>query len=132
MASSERTPTDVDRIAEEWVDTLVDVDPSVGTYIGRTSHDDRLADYSPAGHERRVAAIRATVDSLRSASPADEVDRITVADLGSELELDLERYDADLHLRDLNVIASPTQEIRDVFDLMPTADVDDWSRIATR
>jgi len=132
MASSERTPTDVDRIAEEWVDTLVDLDPSVGTYIGRTSHDDRLADYSPAGHERRVAAIRATVDSLRSASPADEVDRITVADLGSELELDLERYDADLHLRDLNVIASPTQEIRDVFDLMPTADVDDWSRIATR
>jgi len=132
MASSERIPTDVDRIAEEWVDTIVDLDPSVGTYIGRTSHDDRLADYSPAGHERRVAAIRETVAALRAATPVDDVDRITVADLGSELELDLERHEAGLHLRDLNVIASPTQEIRDVFDLMPTADVDDWSRIATR
>ncbi|MFF2276443.1 DUF885 domain-containing protein [Agromyces sp. NPDC058126] len=132
MASSERTPTDVDRIAEGWVDTLVDLDPSIGTYIGRTSHDDRLADYSPAGHEQRVAAIRETVAALRAATPVDEVDRITVADLGSDLELDLERYDAGLHLRDLNVIASPAQEIRDVFDLMPTAEVDDWSRISGR
>ncbi|MFD5864273.1 DUF885 domain-containing protein [Agromyces sp. NPDC127015] len=132
MASSERTPTDVDRIAEGWVDTLVDLDPSIGTYIGRTSHDDRLADYSPAGHERRVAAIREAAAALRTADPADDVDRITVADLGSELELELARHDAGLYLRDLNVIASPTQEIRDVFDLMPTAEVDDWSRIANR
>ena len=132
MASSERTPSDVDRIAEGWVDTLVELNPAVGTYIGRPTADDRLADYSPAGHERSIDAIRTTVQALRSAEPADDIDRITVADLGSELELELESHDARLHLRDLNVIASPAQEIREVFDLMPTGSRDDWERIATR
>lgn len=132
MASSERIPSEVDRIAEGWVDTLVELNPGVGTYIGRTTHDDRLADFSPAGHERSIAATRETLAALRAATPVDDVDRITVADLGSELELALERHEAGLHLRDLNVIASPAQEIREVFDLMPTDGPDEWERIATR
>ncbi|MFK4728544.1 DUF885 domain-containing protein [Agromyces mediolanus] len=129
---AERAQTEIDRIAEGWVDTLVDLDPTVGTYIGRTDADDRLPDYSPAGHERGSEATRAALAALRAAPVADEVDRVTRDDLGSELELALERDAAELHLRDLNVIASPAQEIREVFDLMPTASVDDWSRIATR
>jgi uncharacterized protein (DUF885 family) len=132
MASSERTPSDVDRIAEGWVDTLVELNPAVGTYIGRTAADDRLADYSPDGHARSIEATRSALEALRAARPADDIDRITVADLGSELELALESHDAKLHLRDLNVIASPAQEIREVFDLMPTDSADDWERIATR
>ncbi|WP_022892011.1 DUF885 domain-containing protein [Agromyces subbeticus] len=132
MASSERTPTDVDQIAEGWVDTLVELNPGVGTYIGRTTHDDRLADFSPEGHERSIAATRETLAALRAAVPVDGVDRITVADLGSELELELERHDAGLHLRDLNVIASPAQEIREVFDLMPTDTPEAWERISAR
>ncbi|KQZ08411.1 hypothetical protein ASD23_08190 [Agromyces sp. Root1464] len=132
MASSERTPTDVDRIAEGWVDTLVELNPGVGTYIGRTTFDEQLADYSPEGHERSIAATREALAALRAATPVDDVDRITVADLGSELELELERHDAGLHLRDLNVIASPAQDIREVFDLMPTDAPEEWDRVATR
>ncbi len=132
MASSARTPSDIDRIAEDWVDTLVELNPAVGTYIGRPSADDRLADYSPEGHERAVEATRTTLAALRAAEPVDDVDRITVADLGSELALELENNDARLHLRDLNVIASPAQEMREVFDLMPTDSRDAWERIAAR
>lgn len=130
--AAERTPTDIDRIAERWVDVLVRLDPTVGTYIGRTGEDHRLPDYSPEGRAAVVEATRSALGELRSASPADDVDRITVADLGSELELDLEADAAGLPLRDLNVIASPAQGIRDVFDLMPTASADDWERIAAR
>ena len=32
----------------------------------------------------------------------------------------------------INVIASPLQSLRDVFDLMPTASADDWATLATR
>ena len=85
MASSERTPSDVDRIAEGWVDTLVELNPAVGTYIGRPTADHRLADYSPAGHERSIDAIRTTVQALRSAEPADDIDRITVVRIASML-----------------------------------------------
>ena len=129
---AERTQTDIDRIAERWVDTLVELNPTVGTYIGRTDADDRLPDYSPDGHAARVDATRAVLAELRAAEVVDAVDHVTRTDLGSELELSLESDAAELQLRDLNVIASPAQEIREIFDLMPTATVDDWSRIGTR
>lgn len=132
MATPERTPTEVDRVAEDWVDTLVELDPSTATYIGRVEQDHRLPDYSPEGHAARVEAVRATLTALRGAAPVDDVDRITVADLGSQLELALESDAAALQLRDLDVIASPAQEIRDVFDLMPTARAEQWERIAAR
>ena len=132
MASSERTPTDVDRIAEQWVDTAVELDPTLGTYIGRKDADSRFGDYSPDGLERSAEAVRRTIAALDAATPADEVDAVTVADLRSELALDLEAHEAGLPLRDLNVIASPAQELRDVFDLMATEGPDDWATISTR
>ncbi|WP_394552194.1 DUF885 domain-containing protein [Agromyces sp. MMS24-JH15] len=127
-----RTPTDIDRIAESWVDTLVELDPTVGTYIGRTGSDDRFGDYSPAGHAALADAARSTLVALEAARPVDGVDEVTRSDLSSELGLSLARFDAGLHRSDLNVIASPAQEIRDIFDLMPTATVEDWERIASR
>lgn len=132
MASSERTPTDVDRIAEQWVDTVVELDPTLGTYIGRKDADSRFGDYSPDGLERSAEAVRRTIAALDAATPADEVDAVTVADLRSALALDLEAHEAGLPLRDLNVIASPAQELRDVFDLMATEGPDDWATISTR
>ncbi|GAA1951961.1 DUF885 domain-containing protein [Agromyces allii] len=133
MASSEqRTPTDIDRIAEDWVDTLVELDPTLGTYIGRKDADSRFGDYSPEGLERSLEAKRRAIAELDAATPVDDVDAVTLADLRSELALDVEAHEAGLPLRNLNVIASPAQEVRDVFDLMATDDVDDWATISTR
>ncbi|WP_127793531.1 DUF885 domain-containing protein [Agromyces sp. LHK192] len=132
MADHERTPTDIDRIAEGWVDTVVQLQPTLGTYIGRREVDDRLPDYSPDGHDRAAEAMRDTLAAIRAVEPVDGVDLVTATDLGSELELALEEHAAQLHLRDLNVIASPAQDIREAFDLMATESVDDWERIAAR
>ena len=128
----QRTPTAIDQIAEEWVDTLVDLDPTVGTYIGRTAGDGRYGDYSPAGHKQFVDAAKQTIAQLDAARPVDSIDEVTQTDLRSELALTVESSDAQLQLRDLNVIASPAQEIREIFDLMPTKTVDDWANISSR
>ncbi|WP_104132819.1 DUF885 domain-containing protein [Cryobacterium sp. M91] len=128
----QRTPTAIDQIAEEWVDTLVDLDPTVGTYIGRTEGDGRYGDYSPVGHERFLDAAKTTIAQLDAARPVDSVDEVTQTDLSSELSLTVESSDAQLQLRDLNVIASPAQEIREIFDLMPTKTVEDWANISSR
>ncbi|MET0975006.1 MAG: DUF885 domain-containing protein [Leifsonia sp.] len=128
----QRTPTAIDRVAEDWVDTIVDLEPTLGTYIGRTEVNDRFADLSPAGRDAVVAASRAALGALEAAVPVDDVDRVTQADLGSELRLAIESHDARLHLRDLNVIASPVQDLRDSFDLVPTATVADWENIDKR
>ncbi|PPH12649.1 DUF885 domain-containing protein [Rathayibacter sp. AY1C1] len=127
-----REPTAVDAVAERWVDTLVDLDPTLGTAIGRSGANGRLGDYSPAGLEQARAATASALAELEAADPVDDVDRVTAADLGAQLRLSLEGHDAGLPLRDLNVIASPAQELRDVFDLMPTDEVADWEAVAER
>lgn len=127
-----RAPTAIDRIAEAWVDTLVDLDPTVGTYIGRTEGDGRFGDYSPTGHERYITEAKKVIGLLDAATAVDDVDTVTQTDLRSSLALDVESSDAGLQLRDLNVIASPAQGIREIFDLMPTDTVEDWANISAR
>ena len=51
MTDAPRTPTPIDEIAEAWVDTLAELAPTLGTYIGRIEDNDRFGDFSPAGHE---------------------------------------------------------------------------------
>jgi len=128
----QRTPSTVDAIADDWVDTLAELVPTLATYIGRFEHNGRFEDLSPEGHERLHAAARATLASLEAAEPVDDVDVVTKADLAGDLRLNLDLHEAGAHLRDLNVIASPAQELRSVFDLMPTDTADDWSVVSTR
>ncbi len=132
MTDAPRTSTPIDAIADAWVDTLAEISPTTATYIGRSEFNDRYGDYSPDGHAQYIGAVRDTISKLESAQPVDAIDAVTQEDLLRELKLDVELDDAQWHLRDLNVIASPAQDIRQVFDLMPTATVDDWSVVATR
>ena len=127
-----RQPSAVDRVAEEWVTTLVDLDPTVATYIGAPGRTDAYGDTSPAGATALADAARAARRALDAAEAADDVDSVTRTDLGAELDLVVESYERKLHLRDLNVIQSPAQSLRDVLDLMPTATADDWQDVAGR
>src|SRR5215216_7227440 len=117
--SAHRETTPIDAIAEGWVKTLVDLAPEVAVYIGIEGRTGDVADLSPAGHEAMVEAQRDVVRKLNSTDAVDDVDRVTKTDLLNDLSLALEAHDARLHLRDLNVIASPSQELRETFDLMP-------------
>ncbi|MBN9188476.1 MAG: DUF885 domain-containing protein [Microbacterium sp.] len=132
MTDAPRTPTPIDRIADAWVDTAAELSPMTATYIGRFEFNDRFDDFSPAGHQRAADEARKTLAALDAAAPVDVIDEVTKEDLSRELRLDLDVFEARASLRDVNVIASPAQEIRSVFDLMPTDTVDDWSTIATR
>lgn len=132
MTAEARTPSAIDDVAERWVDTLVDLSPVLATYIGRNEANGRLDDVSPEGHERSVAAARTALAELDALEPVDRVDEVTKTDLSAELRLEIELHDTQWHLRDLNVIASAPQDFRQAFDLMPTAQVDDWAVVAER
>ena len=132
MTESERTPTPVDTIAEAWVDDLAELFPTIATYIGRDEYNDRYGDLSPAGADVGAERARQRLAELRAATPVDPIDEVTKMDLTGQLELVLETYEAKAHLRDLNVIASPAQDLRNALDIMPTATVDDWEVIAKR
>ncbi|WP_322409067.1 DUF885 domain-containing protein [Microbacterium invictum] len=132
MTDASRTPTPIDTIAEAWVDTLAELDPSLATYIGRSEHNHRYGDYSPEGQARLIDEAKKVRAALASAAPVDDVDAVTKEDLTRELDLQIELDEARWHLRDLNVIASPAQDIRAVFDLMPTDSAEDWAVISDR
>lgn len=132
MTAETRTPTAIDHVAEGWVDTLVELSPVLGTYIGRNDANELLDDVSPEGHDRTVKAARDTLAALDALEPQDAVDEVTKTDLSNEIRLTLELHDAQWHLRDLNVLSSAPQDFRQAFDLMPTATSDDWAVIAKR
>lgn len=127
-----RTPSAIDRIAEEWVDTLCELDPDMRIWLGRDGDITSYGDFSPAGHETYISAVRAALTQLRAANPVDDIDRVTKLDLTADLELAIELSDSKWHLRDLNNIASPAQGFREVFDLMPTDGVEAWEAVATK
>ena len=127
-----RESTPIDAIAEQWVETLTELDPAIGTWIGLPGSHSGYADYSPDGHARMVGATCDVLAELEAATVVDDVDLVTKAEMVSTLRLDLESDAAGLWMRDLNNLASPAQDIRGVLDLMPTASSDDWTVIADR
>ncbi|MCU1470745.1 MAG: hypothetical protein JWQ39_1894 [Glaciihabitans sp.] len=128
-----RTPTPIDAIAERWVTTLAELVPTLATYIGADNgRTGEWEDFSPAGHEALAAAARAVIAELKDVPTSDAVDEVTKVDLLETLALELEKDAVGLHLRDVNVIASPVQTIREVFDIMPTSTEQDWSDVSSR
>jgi uncharacterized protein (DUF885 family) len=131
-AHTARPASDVDRIADAYLDEFVALSPITATYLGIAGHEEDLDDFSPAGHEAHAELRRRTLAELDKATPVDDIDRVTVAAVRERLGLAEETHQAGLDEMTLNVIASPLQEIRGTFDLMPTTTDEDWGVIARR
>lgn len=127
-----RATTAVDAVAERYLTTSAALDPCAATESGIAGHDDQITDYSPDGVRARAEAARAALRELDAAAPADDVDVVTVAAMRERLGVLVDVHDAGLDVGELNVIASPLQTMRDVFDLMATDSDDDWTVYSTR
>ena len=127
-----RGTTAVDEIAERYVDTLATLDPCAATQLGVLGHDDELTDYSPDGVAARADAARAALAELDTAEPVDDCDRVTIAAMRERLGIAVELNDAGLDVGELNVIESPLQTMRNVFDLMAADTDSDWAVIDRR
>jgi uncharacterized protein (DUF885 family) len=127
-----RPPSPVDVIAEHFSADLAEFNPVEATFAGLPGHDHQLGDYSPDGLTQLAALHRQTLQDLAAVSPIDEIDVVTMAAMRDRLGIAVELYEADSWHADLNVIASPVQTLREVFDVMPTTSTDDWANIASR
>jgi uncharacterized protein (DUF885 family) len=130
--SPARTPTPVDAVAEAHLEAMAAHDPGLATYWGIAGHDDRLPEHSPDWYAERSALRRRTLAALDATEPQDASDRITVAALRDELTLAEQLRELGTEEGEVNVIASPLQDIRDTFDLTSTADLDAVATIARR
>ena len=131
-ATPVRPTTAVDALADRYVDAATRLSPLEATYIGIPGFDDQMDDLSPAGLAEVSALRRRTLAELASATPVDDVDRITIAAMTERLTLAEQMYAVGLDHMNLNVLASPSQTVRDIFDLMAQDSDEAWTTFATR
>ena len=127
-----RTPSAIDKLSNEWVVTLAELSPSFATYAGFPGGEDKLDDNSPAAIQHHYELQKALLAKLEAMEPVDKIDQVSKDALAANLKLSLELHEAGLWKRDLDVIASPAQGIRDIFDLSPVANVTDWENLNKR
>jgi uncharacterized protein (DUF885 family) len=114
------------------VDESSVLDPIIATSRGVTGHDAEMTDYSPDGQAARTALDRTTLRDLSGLRPETGRDRIAAEVMHERLRVAIDQAEAGERLRDLRIIGSPFQSIRQVFDLMATGTEADWDVIATR
>jgi uncharacterized protein (DUF885 family) len=122
----------VHQICDRFVEDFAAAHPTAATELGIPGYDDQLTDYSPEGHAARAALAKRALAAIGAVEPADAAERAAKAVFTERVGLELEIHDAGLDKAALNVIASPVQELRMVFDMMPTDTADQWATIATR
>jgi uncharacterized protein (DUF885 family) len=127
-----RTPSAIDRLSNEWVVKLAELSPSFATYAGFSGGEDKLDDHSPAAAEHYNNLQKELLVKLEALEPVDAIDQVSKDALMANLKLGIELHDSGLWKRDLDVIASPAQGIRDIFDLSPVATVTDWENLNKR
>lgn len=124
------------KIADDYVDQFAALHPVAATGMGVSGYDDRLTDFSPAGHESRIDLDQKTLQKLETIvsekESESESDRVAREAMTERLKLSLDLNDAGEHYRSLNILSSPLQSIRRVFDLMPRGTEEDWRSIAHR
>ncbi|WP_037886547.1 DUF885 domain-containing protein [Streptomyces viridochromogenes] len=124
--------TGVHGVCDAYVDDYARLNPLAATEFGILGHDDRLPDLSPDGHAARAGLARAALAAMAAAQPVDEGERIAKAVFSERLQVDVDMHEAGLPAASLNMTASPAQDIRYAFDLMPTETAEDWAVIAKR
>lgn len=131
-AASARPHTAIDAVADGYTDTLIRLNPSFATVLGIPGHETEFQDFSPAGIEGFMAAAMEALSALDGLEPVDEVDAVTLDAMRERLGLQLEIHASGWDAAELNNIESPAQNIRSIFDLMPTDTAEHWEHIAGR
>ncbi len=127
-----RSLTDVDQIANEYFEKVLDLNPVHATELGRKGVETLYPDYSPAGEKAFARLAKKTLKKVDNVLPIDDVDLVTLDALQERLSLYRKQHKAGFGSWQLNNIASVPQEVRSVFDLMKRNTQQDWEHIVGR
>ena len=133
----QREPSQIDAIADSYFDDLSVLSPSISLFLG-TENPHGFDDYSPEGltaandlRARTLAAIDAAEARAIAEGDLDETDVVTIDAMRERLGISTELFEAGLQHTVLNVIESPVQQMRDIFDLLPTDTEAGWVTVAS-
>ena len=119
-------------IADGFVDTIAELNPIVATYLGVPGYDHLMPDFSPEASERSNDAERDVLKRIQD-EPAETVREHRCSEtVQEEMTWSIDQHEAGLHYSGMNILHSPVQSLRQIFDLMPRSSTEDWENIASR
>lgn len=124
--------SDINDLSNAHVTAYAALSPMMATYLGVPGEQDKLDDLSPDGLARGNQLVLTTLSALAAATSTGTDDDIARDVLVERLEVERDLYDSGWAHASLNVIASPLQDVRMVFDLMPTETEQDAAVLASR
>jgi len=122
----------INDLSNTYIAELTARSPMMATYLGLPGGEDRLDDLSPDGLAEGNRLVTRTLAALVAAESAGVKDDVARSVLAERLEVEHDLYDSGWAHATLNVIASPLQEVRLVFDLMPNESDDDVAVLTRR
>ncbi|UZN04427.1 DUF885 domain-containing protein [Cellulomonas sp. S1-8] len=131
-ATGPRPVSPVDGVADAYVGALARLHPIAATYLGVPGHERELTDFSPDAAAERADRARSALLALEGLPHADAVDEVTVGAMRYALRSEIDLHDAGEEERLLNNLASPSQKVVEIFDLMATDTEEAWDDVAAR
>ncbi|HET8740197.1 MAG TPA: DUF885 domain-containing protein [Acidimicrobiia bacterium] len=124
------TPFEIsDRFTEQWAE----LSPITATSHGVPGYDAECTDFSPAGEARRADLYRGTRSEIaQHIDHPDPIQDRAARVLDGWLGEKLDKFESNKWRRDLNHVYSPFQIMRDVFDVMPKSNAEEWDNIVAR
>ncbi len=120
-------------LSDQLIEELASLFPTSATGVGIKGYDDEWGDLSPRGIDNTQRTLQAWLRRIEALPPAtDEWDELAILVATDALTVPIREIDEGKHFRDLNSIASPFQEFREIFEHMPTGTTEAWENIATR
>ena len=119
-------------IADGFVETLAELNPIVATYLGVPGYDHLMPDYSPDGSQRSYDAERDVLKRIQVERAETLRERRCSETVQEEMSWSIDQHEAGLHYSGMNILHSPVQSLRQIFDLMPRSSTEDWQNIASR
>jgi uncharacterized protein (DUF885 family) len=121
----------IDQISNDLVRHYAALSPLMAVYLGLPS-ERLLDDLSPDGLADQAQLAKSTLAAAAQQPFDTERERVAADVLSERLQLSVDRYEAgDFHSA-LNVIASPVQDLRMLFDLLPKESDDHYADVAAR
>lgn len=125
--------SEITRLSNRFVTDLCALSPLTAVMVGRdVVGDGRLDDLSPDGLAAIDDLVTSTLTAVRHTSPTGADDEVARDVLVERLEVERDRYRSGWAHADLNVLASPLQNLRQAFDLMRPSTADEWATVAAR
>lgn len=125
--------SDIFEISDRLVDRIAAIDPMIATTMGVAGHDHLWGEGGQAKLDAFLELVSTTTAEIDALPPTeDHWDLLARRVAREDLVLHRSIIESGEPYRDLNSIASPAQDIRGVFDIMPTETEEHWENISSR